>query len=179
MPGTITPTAFERRDDRLPASPFGTYSTASTAACTRRSVSPETFSGLLSARDTVMTETPARAATSFMRRPGFTSFAVSCTFGRFPGHSPAQGDDLLVVGRRIDHDIHHGGAVFGKGSAKRRLQFGQCFHAKTGTAIPPCHRGEIDLGEIHAGIGQLAPPLLGLDQGQTRIVEDDHDQFAM
>src|SRR5690349_7839916 len=100
-----------------------------------------------------MTETPARAATSFMRRPGFASFAVSCTIGRFPGRSPAQGDDLLVVGRRIDHDIHHGGTVFGKGSAKRRLQFGQCFYAKAGAAISSGDGSEIDLGEVDAGIG--------------------------
>src|SRR5882724_12360068 len=67
MLGTIRPITFERLEDRLRASRFGTYPISSTTARTRSRISFETLSGSLSARETVITETPALRATSRMR----------------------------------------------------------------------------------------------------------------
>src|ERR1700738_4533001 len=64
--GTVTRSLRVVSVRRLLAAALGEYPSWCTAFSTRRRVASETFSGLLSTRDTVAVETSARAATSWM-----------------------------------------------------------------------------------------------------------------
>src|SRR3981081_1226466 len=64
--GTVTSNLRVVSVRKLLAAALGEYPSWCTALSTRRRVASETFSGLLSTRDTVAVETSARAATSWM-----------------------------------------------------------------------------------------------------------------
>src|SRR3984893_12058155 len=64
--GTVTSNLRVVSVRRLLAAALGEYPSWCTAFSTRRRVASETFSGLLSTRETVAVETSARAATSWM-----------------------------------------------------------------------------------------------------------------
>src|ERR1700749_782827 len=69
MLGTISPTVVDRAEGRMRARLLGRLPILFTGRTTRSRIAGETLLGSLSARETVMVETPARLATSRMRAP--------------------------------------------------------------------------------------------------------------
>jgi len=65
MLGTTAAISRLREDAKPPAMRLGTYAVRSIASCTRVRTAWDTCAGELSARDTVMGDTPARWATSW------------------------------------------------------------------------------------------------------------------
>ena len=76
MEGIRAATKPVRFEDSAPADRSSTYPSSSTAASIRCRVSWETAPSLFSARETVMAETPARAATSDMVAGRLGAFLV-------------------------------------------------------------------------------------------------------